>query len=124
MALAAAATTEMKVVKMEQSIKEIHKELKVFGNGCKLLVSSGNEMEKKIEESFQRIEAWEKRIDLMEKHMFRMTEAVERIKSNQNKEKPNGKSNASSSNPKIQVQTPIPIVQPENNSLGYHLSRN
>ena len=115
-AMALSSESEVKVVEMEQSIEEIHKELKVFSDGCKLLVSSGNEME-----SFQRMEMWEKRFDLMEKHMFKLSETVERIKSNQSKEKPNGKSIASSSNVDLeaQVQNPNPTVQPENNLLGY-----
>ncbi|KAF3609702.1 hypothetical protein DY000_02049122 [Brassica cretica] len=77
--MALASESEVKVAEMEQSIEEIHKELKVFSDGCKLLVSSGNEME-----SFQRMEMWEKRFDLMEKHMFKLSEAVERIESNRN----------------------------------------
>lgn len=56
-------------------------------------------MERKIDESVQRMEGQEKIFNMMEKHMFTLSKSIGRIKSNQSREKPHGKSNASSSEP-------------------------
>lgn len=56
--MAHAAATEMKVDNLDQSIEDIHKELR---DECKLSVWSGNDMERKIDESVQRMEGQEKK---------------------------------------------------------------
>ncbi|KAJ4900155.1 hypothetical protein Rs2_14106 [Raphanus sativus] len=66
----AQAAAKLKMDEMDQSIEDIHNELTVFNDSYKQLASSGEQMSKKIDESFSRMEAWEKRFDLLEKHMF------------------------------------------------------